>query len=166
MNLRVIQGGKQAGQAPDTAKRRKQLSRIRYCSRYVFDQPLLGPRMTIAITAAVVVGGFSTWAAGSIGPSALIAGTAFAAVLRFGRLSRTWADSMDLQLAEYDPIDRPAYVRLQRTTEAEGFTQEAFYQWLSREYVALDAVDGIRPASSGRTLFLRKKVYQQSTMAR
>ncbi|MFJ3109938.1 hypothetical protein [Pseudomonas putida] len=65
---------------------------------------------------------------------------------------------MDTYLAEYDPLDKDAYRRLQAVTEAEGLSPWSLDEWLSREYDALDSADGIRSASARRGRFLRKKI--------
>lgn len=157
MSLRVIKGGKQSGQAPDTAKRRKQLGRIRACSRFFFERPLIGPRMALALAAGMVSGGLAIWAIGSGWPSALVTCSTFAAVLRYGHTATTWGARMDTYLAEYDPLDKEAYRRLQGVTEAEGLSPWSLDEWLSREYDALDSADGIQPASARRGRFLRKR---------
>lgn len=65
---------------------------------------------------------------------------------------------MDTYLAEYDPLDKDAYRRLQAATEAEGLSPWSLDEWLSREYDALDSADGNQPVSARRGRFLRKKV--------
>lgn len=158
MDLRLIKGGKQPEQAPDTSKRRRQLGRIRAYSGMFFQPTFFGPRMALALAAGIVVGGLAIWGVGTGWPSALAACAAFAAVLRYGRAAKSWGARMDTCLAEYDPLDKDAYRRLQAATEAEGLSPWALDEWLTREYDALDAADGIQPQSARRGRFLRKKV--------
>lgn len=73
-------------------------------------------------------------------------------------LLRACSARMDTYLAEYDPLDKEAYRRLQAATEVEGLSPWSLDEWLSREYDALDIADGIQPASARRGRFLRKKV--------
>ncbi len=158
MTLHVIKGGKQSVQAPDTSERRKQLGRIRACSRFFFDPPLIGPRMSLALAAGMVAGGLAIWALGSGWFPALVTCVTFAVVHRYGRVATTWAARMDTFLAEYDPLDKEAYRRLQASTGAEGLSPWSLDEWLRREYDALDSADGIKPASARRGRFLKKKV--------
>jgi len=158
MTLRVIRGGKQSGHAPDTTKRRQQLARIRTCSRFFFEGPFIGPRMAFALAAGVAAGSLAIWGVGPSWPSALVTCATFAAVLRYGRVATTWGSRMDTLLAEYDPLDKDSYRRLQAASEAEGLSPWSLDEWLSREYHALNSADGIQPESAPRSRFLRKKV--------
>lgn len=158
MNLRVIKGGKQSVPATDTAKRRKQLRRIQTCSRFFFDRPSIGPRMALALAAGMVAGGLAMWAIGTGWQSALATLLTFAAVLCYRRTATTWGAKMDACLAEYDPLDKGAYRRLQASTEAEGLSPWSLDDWLRREYDALDSADGVQPSSTRGSQFLRKKV--------
>ncbi|AXQ51085.1 hypothetical protein DZA28_29270 [Pseudomonas alloputida] len=154
----MITGGKPSGQSLDTAERRKQLGRIRTCSRFFFEPPFLGPRMALAVAAAMAVGALSVAAVGTGWTSMLASCATFAAVLRFGKAAKTWGARMDAFLAEYDPLDKEAYRRLQAITEKEGLSPCLLDEWLSSEYAAIDSADGVQPASARRGRFLRKKI--------
>lgn len=166
MTLTVIDGGKRSTSPEDTATRRKQLRKIEYYAQMFFGRPTgplpmqsLGPRRMLACGAAAAAGIFTVWAVG-FGWLWLIAnGAAYLAVTRYSTAPRSWGQGIDQRLADYDPLDKDAYKRLQSATDmARALEPWHFREWLDCEYLALDAADGIRHRPEDRGLFLKKKL--------
>jgi hypothetical protein len=68
----------------------------------------------------------------------LIGVSIFFGVVRFSSRPKTWRGLLDHALAEYDPLNRTAYVELQTQIKEDGWGIDAFTKWAAGEAMALE----------------------------
>lgn len=142
----------------DLASKRRQLAKMRTtadCMRRRILPPRLSAALVTAGIAAVATGVFmglgKEWAI-------LIGVIAFFFVYCYMPLSKSWAERLDDELTDYDPVDVKAYAELHETTQKiGGLKLDAVLYWMDKERAAIDDMTPVRPDGTARN-FLDKKI--------
>ncbi|EEH6870583.1 hypothetical protein G0R39_004491 [Salmonella enterica] len=122
----------------DLLSKRRKLARMRIttdCMTRRILPPLLSAALLTAGIAAVTTGIFigvgKEWAI-------LIGLMAFFFVYCYIPLPKSWAERLDDELTDYDPVDVNAYAELHETTQQIGGLQlEAVLHWMEKEQAAI-----------------------------
>ncbi len=178
--LSVVKGG--AGDVPPRSSdelraKLRELRRIEAVVRSARAKPKSGPRQTMALIwsmfalgGGLALGGVCTevlqlkqlHVAILLGVPFVAAIAAAIYVRATSKLPYTWAEHIDAQLAQYEPVDQAAYISLQKeTAETSGFMAgnfscwyEKFEDWVATETLSIHKLAGfIKPSK-----FLEKKV--------
>ena len=125
----------------------------------------VGPRMSIAIVAGVVTA-MITGVTMQLGGNAsgfpwVVMGSGLAVVALvnyFSPVAKTWGESLDNLLTEYEPVDHEAYAVLHRVTrERGGLEFSPVFEWIDREQQAISVVARPIPNDAG-SKFINKSV--------
>ena len=81
----------------------------------------------------------------------------FIGFLKFSKQPTSWQQSIDAALAVYEPIDKDAYLQLQKLVALDGWAPAALNEWIAAEQAALDAEE-IRTNSKGPSEFLDRRL--------
>ena len=81
----------------------------------------------------------------------------FLAFLKFSKQPDSWEQALDAALAVYEPIDKDAYLQLQKNVALNGWAPAALNEWIAAEQAALDAEE-IRINSKGPSEFLDRRL--------
>lgn len=119
----------------------------------------LGPRMAASIVAATVTA-MITGGVMQLGvPVVLGSGLAVAALVNYyAPFAKTWGESLDNLLTDYEPVDHEAYAELHRVTrERGGLEFSPVFEWIDREQQAISALARPIPKEAGNK-FMNKQV--------
>lgn len=81
----------------------------------------------------------------------------FLAFLKFSKQPDTWQQALDAALAVYEPIDKEAYLQLQKAVALDGWAPAAINCWVAAEKAAIHAEE-IRENSKGQSKFLDRRL--------
>lgn len=118
----------------------------------------IGPRMAASIVAATVTA-MITGAVMQLGGAVVLgSGLAVAALVNYyAPFAKTWGESLDNLLTDYEPVDHVAYADLHRVTrERGGLEFSPVFAWLDREQQAIAALEPVRNDAGSK--FINKPV--------
>ncbi|MEC4242257.1 hypothetical protein [Pseudomonas sp. DSV-1] len=81
----------------------------------------------------------------------------FLAFLKFSKQPDSWEQALDAALAVYEPIDKDAYLQLQKVVALDGWAPAAINSWVAAEKAAIYAEE-IRENSKGQSKFLDRRL--------